>query len=1497
MKEISVFKEQVVKKMRHLNLKGSVDAAVVAATQKNKEKEYWLKKLTGELEKSCFFYDFKAREVNGRTMKSMSFAAENDLFSRLMQLRNQSDQRLHMILTAGVVLLLSKYTGSSDVIVGAPVLKQQEQTNARFINTVLVLRNRLEQKMTFKELLQQVRETVTEAARHQNYPLEVLLEQLNLTVNESEGEFPLFDVAVLLENIHDPSYIRHTRPNIVFSFHRTADRVRGILQYRSQLYERATIERIVDHFLHLLSTVLFNVDIPLGEVELLSREEKKKILLDFNATEGDYPAHKTVQQLFAEQVVRTPDAAALIAPRAQHPDTGSGNLQVLSYRQLNEAANHLARVLRQRGIRPGVIAALVFYPSVDMVIAIMALLKSGGAYLAIDPDYPTERIIAILNDCQAAIVLTHSFIVEGEYSFTAFQGIRSVQLKPYLTAKRASITNLDGLPVPDRTLVDYERYARYIGQGMIKNTYINLLTTRGCPFNCTYCHKIWPRKHVARSAENIFTEVQIFYRMGVRRFVIIDDIFNFDVKNSTRFFELIIENKLEVQLFFSGGLRGDILTREYIDLMVKAGTVSLALALETASPRLQKLINKNLDIERFRENIDYFCQQYPQVIIELFTIHGFPTETEEEAMKTLDFIKSLKWVHMPYLNILRIYSKTDMETFAIKNGISRRDIFEAENLAFYELPEILPFDKSFTAKVQSDFLNEYFLDRERLLHVLPYQLKIFTETEIVQKYDSYLPMDINSFDELLDFINITKEELNFQGFLDEDYMLVPGLNQKMRSYFPERKPEPGAFRVLLLDLSQYFSEGDTLLYDMFEPPLGLMYLLTYLYRELGSKVDGRIYKSRVDFDNYDQLKSLLEEFKPDLVGIRTLTLYKDFFHKSVALIRQWGVDVPIVAGGPYGSSGYENILQDKHVDLVVLGEGEVTFSQLVKKCLENRGKLPGEEVLKEIPGLAFIPNRKERTKAHVFARDILMLDQLRGARPGEPVGNPKPVNNSGDLAYIIYTSGSTGEPKGIMENHDAFVDFVTWAGEEFEHRPGYQVLLSNSYASAGAIQQIFPPLVTGGTLHLIHSQQRKDIKYYVNYLRENRINNIDEVPVILHALFDTLDLDENRELLPDLTCLSVGSEYIPIELIRKCKKYLNHHGLIINAYGQAEAASETCTYRFDGRSETERSLIGKPRRNLKVYILNSHGDICPLGVPGELWVSGIGIARGYINKSELTCEKFKIINYEINQKLLWGVQGGGFLEKSPPGRRRQKIYNTGDFVRWLPDGNIEFLGRKDHQVQVRGFRVELGEIERHLRQHPQIDDTVVVAGEGQKGETFLRAYFVAREELFTADIRGVLKKKLPEYMIPSHFIRLDRIPLNPNGKVDRNALPDYDEYAPVLDTVYVSPESDLEKTIADTWKEMLQVDRVGIYDNFFEIGGHSLNIIQVNSKLNRLLETNIPVVMMFRYPTIHALTEYLNQGSGDEETGAGTMEDMESLDNRIDVLEQGLQIFGEAADE
>ncbi len=359
----------------------------LAAGQYTKEKNYWLQKLSGQLVKSSFPPDFKEGKSAEQPAGAgeYTFSITGDMFSKLMKLRNGADPRLQMILATALVLLLDKYTGNGDVIFGSPTLKQEK--DAQFVNTVLVLRNQVSSgAMTFKEALLQVRKTLVEATGHQNYPIENLTEQLDILSTGNDG-FALFDTALLLENIHDKSYIHHLPLNMIFSFLRTEESVRCRVEYNASLYQEESVRKIGRYYTQLMRRVLTDINVRADGIDILTEEERKQLLVDFNDTAAHVPADKKLHQLFEDQVAGAPDNIALLYEEHQ-----------LTYRELNAQANRAARLLTAKGVGPGRIAALAVERSIEMITGILGILKAGGAYLPIEPQIPREKIVYMLRD-------------------------------------------------------------------------------------------------------------------------------------------------------------------------------------------------------------------------------------------------------------------------------------------------------------------------------------------------------------------------------------------------------------------------------------------------------------------------------------------------------------------------------------------------------------------------------------------------------------------------------------------------------------------------------------------------------------------------------------------------------------------------------------------------------------------------------------------------------------------------------------------------------------------------------------------------------------------------------------------------------------------------------------------------------------------------------------------------------------------------------------------
>ena len=437
-------------------------------------------------------------------------------------------------------------------------------------------------------------------------------------------------------------------------------------------------------------------------------------------------------------------------------------------------------------------------------------------------------------------------------------------------------------------------------------------------------------------------------------------------------------------------------------------------------------------------------------------------------------------------------------------------------------------------------------------------------------------------------------------------------------------------------------------------------------------------------------------------------------------------------------------------------------------------------------------------------------------------GENSNLNNRGissDLAYVIYTSGTTGKPKGVMVEQKALVNLCFWHNEYYEVTEKDRATKYAGFGFDASVWEIFPYIITGVALYMIDKSIMLDKDALNKYYEDNQIT-IGFLPTQMCEEFMNLKNKSLRKLL-------TGAD--------KLKVYKKQTYELINNYGPTENTVVTTSFKVD---KNYRNIpIGKPISNSKIYILGDNNTLMPIGTCGELCVSGDGLARGYLNREELTREKFADNPFE-------------------PGT---KMYRTGDLARWLPDGNIEYLGRIDNQVKIRGFRIEIGEIENQLLKIEGIKEAVVLAKDNENLDKYLCGYLTAQQEVTVTSIKAELSKELPSYMIPSHIMQIDKLPITPNGKVDKKALEEI-AVTQISESEYEAPRNEVEKNLAAIWEEVLGVKKIGINDNFYDLGGHSLKGTLLKSKIKERLKIDIPLNIIFTKLTIRELSECIEKG-------------------------------------
>jgi len=467
---------------------------------------------------------------------------------------------------------------------------------------------------------------------------------------------------------------------------------------------------------------------------------------------------------------------------------------------------------------------------------------------------------------------------------------------------------------------------------------------------------------------------------------------------------------------------------------------------------------------------------------------------------------------------------------------------------------------------------------------------------------------------------------------------------------------------------------------------------------------------------------------------------------------------------------------------------------------------------------------------------VLKVDLLKAGEAGPPV--PRRRQKPEDLAYVIYTSGSTGLPKGVMVDHRGATNTVLDINQRFRIGPQDRVLAISRLSFDLSVYDIFGLLAAGGTIVMPSADLAHDAAHWADLIATGKVTVWNTVPALMQLLVDQVGKGEADVLGHSLRLVMMSGDWIPVGLPAQIRRILPNTK-VFSLGGATEASIWSILYPIENVDPNWKSIpYGKPMLNQSFHVLNQAQAACPVWVPGHLYIGGIGLAKGYWRDEQKT-------NASFIQDLESGL----------------RLYRTGDLGRYLPDGNIEFLGREDLQVKVQGYRIELGEIEVRLQEHENIETCVVAVREDHPGEKRLVGYAIVKPgvRLEPADLREFLRAKLPEYMVPSSFVFLDRFPLTPNGKVDRKALP-----APVRSITQIgskpsAPRDTLELQLTKLWEKALGVHPVNLGDNFFDLGGDSLMAVRLFSELRQLTGRTLPLSSLFQAPTVEKLAELLRQ--------------------------------------
>jgi len=468
---------------------------------------------------------------------------------------------------------------------------------------------------------------------------------------------------------------------------------------------------------------------------------------------------------------------------------------------------------------------------------------------------------------------------------------------------------------------------------------------------------------------------------------------------------------------------------------------------------------------------------------------------------------------------------------------------------------------------------------------------------------------------------------------------------------------------------------------------------------------------------------------------------------------------------------------------------------------------------------------------------IINLDEVDEHTPCTDVEEAGIKKEPRQIAYILYTSGSTGNPKGVVQTRENILYYISNWVRRFSVSDSDRMAQFASFSHDGAVPDIYSALLNGATLYPFDVKRKANIEAPSAWLTREKITIWHSVPTWYRYFVNTLT---GNEVLPDLRLVVLGGEPVREHDIIMFKKYFPH-SRFGNIYGQTESTVSSI-WLLSPADDFQKVLIGEPVDQTEILVVDRDGDEVGEHEVGEIVLAGGFLSPGYLNNIAVTHQV-----YSRDEEL-------------------GRLYWSGDQGRWLPGGDIEMMGRKDNQVKVRGFRIEPGEIETQLLQHPDINEAIVMAKEGAAGSTYssvsgdyyLWAYIAAKKDFSVTQLREYLAAKLPDYMIPAYFVKLETVPLTPTGKVDRKSL---DAHGTKLGagTTYIPPGNQTEKILTETWKRVLKLEKIGIDDNFFDLGGNSMDVISLNDELKKTFQKNIPVTAIFNYLTIRTFARYLDQ--------------------------------------
>jgi amino acid adenylation domain-containing protein len=1415
----------------------------------------------------------------------------------LKALGRREGATLFMVMLSAFKILLFRYTGQADLIVGTPIAGRNraelEPLIGFFVNSV-ALRTDLSGNPTFTELLKRVREVALSAYANQDLPFEKLVQDLQPKRDLSRSPFfqVMFQARHYSEVLRLPG-IRAERFEFDTGIAKfdlaldILDKPEGmscVFRYNIDLFDETTIRRMSEHFTTLLEGIAQNPEERVSTLPLLTSTERKQRLRPAQAApSATHAESRSIHGLFELQAQRTPEATAVLY-----------EVEKLTYGELNIRANRLAHFLIRQGVGPETLVGICVERSIEMLIGVLAVLKSGAAYVPLDPVYPKARLDHIINQSRMDRLVTKERWLAHGREFTGhvlcldrdaalFEQDKeenpNVALDPdnlaYVIHTSGSTGKPKGVSGLHRGVVNY---FSYLTQTYRLNAADVVLQVPSLSFDASIRDLLGPLTAGARiiimddsRAKEPAALLSYIKERGVTCILsIVPTLLNEllalasgteRLNDSVRLILVSGEPLSKAaclkarQVFGTDPLLVNqygptecTLTSSYHPIEGKDIDWDIAPLGQTIPNARMCLLDNHLNLVPTGvageiciggAGLTRGYLNSPDLTAERFIPDPFSVEPGSRLYRTGDIGRHRSDGNVEYLG--RMDHQVKVRGFRIEPGEIEASIREH------------PSVKEAVIVARDDHLG----NKRLQAYIVPLEGSGMGSAEMARFLKERLPAYM--LPSL--FVFMDKIPLSPNGKIDRHALPDPPLSDRQPSKLGTAPRTPVEKAVAEIWRDVLGVENVSIDDDFFE--LGGHSLhATQVVSRLRGKLAVRLPLRRLfEAPTLAGLARCIEEEmsagekRPDPELRRLPPREGPSLHAGTRCVHQF----------------FEAQVERTPGEIAVAFESEtLTYRELNRRAnqlanyLRRFGAGPEVRVGICLPrslnmlvailgvlkaGGAYVPvdpaypkervafmlddagatmaisERSLRETLTSYHGATVCLNSATAMIAAESRENPDHITSAENLAYVVYTSGSTGRPKGVAITHRSVASLLHWASSLFTEEDLRGVLAATSICFDLSVFELFVPLSRGGKVILVNS-----VSDLAALTARDEVTLINTVP---SAMLQLLGM---KGVPSSVRVINLGGEFVSTELVRQTYDQTNTHR-VYDLYGPSE---DTVYSTFALRNPHAPATIGRPIADKQVYLLDSRRQPVPLGAPGELHIGGEGLARGYLNRPELTAERF--IPHPFSNE---------------PGAR---LYRTGDLARCRADGNIEFLGRLDNQVKIRGFRVETGEIEAALGGHPGIRQSIVTAREDHLGEKQLVAYIVPKKEPAAVDdLREYLKDKLPEYMVPSAFVLMDALPLTPNGKVDRQGLAAPEHSRPQIGGGFVPPRTPTEKAIAEVWMESLKLQQIGVHDNFFDLGGHSIKAMNSASKISAKMNLDCPVKLLFLHPTIAELATVLER--------------------------------------